>query len=319
MRALGQIIYQAAPCAYYVGGSVRDGILKRRSADIDLALPKNFVKPASVKLARLLRASAFEMDAGFCVWRVTLKTGLQIDLSALIGKDIYEDLRRRDFTVNAMACPTAALPLVDVDAQGRVLLKNLKKAQVIDLNGGFADIKAKTIRANAANIFTEDPLRLLRAFRAAAELNFKIAPATLAQIKKHSALISKPAGERVQEELKRIFAQNNTAARLADMDKARLLTAVFPALEDQKTTARVYYGKGGVFTHTLLVAQRVEYLLNHLKTVYPQFYKRLLPFVGDAALYKMAALLHDIAKPKTAKVIKDRLRFFYHEEKGAKM
>ena len=102
-EALASLIKNCAPEAYFVGGAVRDALLKRYCGDIDLAMPRELVKPCAVKLAAKLKASAFEMDPDFCVWRVTAKSGLQIDLCAFVGKDIKADLKRRDFTINAMA------------------------------------------------------------------------------------------------------------------------------------------------------------------------------------------------------------------------
>ena len=301
---------------------MRDSILKRYSGDIDLAMPKEEVKLAAVKLAKALNGSAFEMDPDFCVWRVCTKKGLQIDLCAFIGADIEEDLKRRDFTINALAYPVCVLPSILTQKNGKktqVLLSNIKKQDILDLNGGAEDIKAKTVKFNAADVFKKDPLRLLRAFRTAAELNFKIEGVTFAKIKKNSALINSCAGERIQEELKRIFACRGTRKMLEDMDKAGILKVLFPVLEDQKKCAVCYYGKGGVFTHTMNVVERMEYLLLNLKTAFPKFSVKLKTQPLDPALYKTVALLHDIAKPATAKVMQDRLRFFYHEEKGAQM
>ncbi len=318
MPQLNKIIAKCAPSAYIVGGALRDSLLKRPSGDIDLALPRADVRPAAMALARALKASAFEMDPDFCVWRITAKNGLQIDLSALIGKDIKEDLQRRDFTINALAYPLSAPYKIALLAKG-VRISGLQKKYLIDGASGAADIKAKTVRATNSKVFTDDPLRLLRAYRTAAELGFKIAPSTMRLIKKHAALIARPAGERIQEELKRILRCLQTRKWLECMDKTGLLSALFPVLEQQKTCAKCYYGKGGVFTHTLRVVERMDYLLTHLKNAFPKFHKKLAPHTEDAALYQMAALLHDIAKPATAKHVGDRLRFFYHEEQGAKM
>ena len=321
-EALSALIKSCAPEAYFVGGAVRDAFLRRYSGDIDLALRRELVKPCALKLAAKLKASAFEMDPDFCVWRVTAKNGLQIDLCAFAGKDIKADLKRRDFTVNALAYPVASPYKIKTklaDKKLTVLLSSLKKEDVIDLNGGAEDIKNKIIRAGGPKVFIEDPLRLLRAFRACAELKFTIEPKTLSLIKKSSALALKPAGERIQEEFKRIFFAANTANILRAMDGAGLLCALIPQLEDQKDCAVCYYGEGGVFTHTMKVVERMEFLLNNLEKAFPKFHKKIKPCAQDAALYKMTALLHDIAKPATAKMINGRLRFFHHEERGSEM
>ena len=123
----------------------------------------------------------------------------------------------------------------------------------------------------------------------------------------------------MQEEFKRIFTCPASAQTLKVMEEQKLLSALMPQIEEQKTCAVCYYGELGVWAHTLLVLERMEYLLNNLQKVFPKYYKKLLPFARDKALYKMAALLHDIAKPATAKILRGRLRFFYHEERGAQM
>ena len=168
-------------------------------------------------------------------------------------------------------------------------------------------------------VFKEDPLRMLRAFRCGAELGFTIAPGTLKQIKKDAALISQPAGERVHEELVRLFTTSKAYENLLLMDKCGLLCALLPELEPQRSCAQVYYGKGGVLKHTLTVFERMEFLLDHLDKAFPKYARKLAAAQTQKPLYKMAALLHDVAKPATAKMKDGRLRFFYHEQKGAKM
>ncbi len=324
MKSLVQLLRQIAPDAYYVGGAVRDGLLRKASGDIDLALPKERVVPVARALARALHAAAFEMDAQFGVWRlVTHKEKLQIDLTAFQGKNLKEDLLRRDFTLNALAYPvTAPLTAQVLPMRGqkaRVRLKNWQKKHLVDLKGGAADLAAKQIRLTHSQAFAEDPLRMLRVFRHAAELKFSIAPGVLRQIKKDASQITRSAGERVQEELTRLFCTPRAYENVLLMEKTGLLTALFPELDPQRSCAECYYGPGGVLKHTLQCLQREEWLLENLKKAFPKYYKKLAPVAADKALFKMAVLLHDVAKPATAKVQGDRLRFFYHEQKGAHM
>ena len=321
---LARVLQETVPQAYYVGGIVRSSLLKRYSTDIDLALPPADVKPAALALAKKLKAAAFEMDAEYGVWRlVTHQHKIQIDLTAYQGKDLKADLLRRDFAFNALAYPVSALPQIQIIPQkngnAKILLKRLLRSKIIDYANGLTDVKQKVICATNPRVFEEDPLRMLRAFRSAAELNFTIAPATLKLIKKHAALISQPAGERVHEELFRLFNTSKAYENLLLMDACGLLTALFAELEPQRTCAEVYYGKGGVLKHTLLVFKRMEYLLDHLDKAFAKYARKLSFVQTQKPLFKMAALLHDIAKPATARVQGDRLRFFYHEQKGAKM
>ncbi len=317
MENLAKIIQDLAPQAYYVGGAVRNSLLKKYSTDIDIALPKQDLLVVSKALARKLKATAFEMDGEFGVWRISSKNGPQIDVCAIIGKDIKQDLKRRDFTINALACPVSKVKNIKVKDKSYLFV--LKPEDILDLNKGKQDLKAKVIRANNNLVFKEDPLRLFRAFRTAAQLNFKIAPTTLTLIKKYSKLSAQPAGERIQEEFKKIFKEKKTAYYLKEMQACGLFKDLLPELEKQKSCAKCYYGDGGVWTHTLLVVERMEFLLDKVSEIFKPYGKQMAAIAQDKTLYKMAAFLHDIAKPATAKMMKGRLRFFYHEEKGAFM
>ena len=324
MHKLEDVLAELIPHAHYVGGSVRDGLLNRVSADIDITLPADEVKEAAQRLSKRLNAAVFEMDPELGVWRlVTHQDKIQIDLTAYQGADLKEDLLRRDFAFNALAYPVSAHPEIVITPRenetAHVLLKGLDPKRIVDETGGVADIRNKTIRLNGPDHFKEDPLRMLRAFRSAAELGFTISPQTLQQIQEDHALIVQSAGERVQEELNRLFFTSCSYENVCQMDKCGLLTALFPELEPQRTCAEIYYGKGGVLLHTVLVLKRMEYLLDHLEVAFPRYADKLSPFAQNKALCKMAALLHDVAKPATAKVQGDRLRFFYHEQKGASM
>lgn len=318
------ILRQCIPDGYLVGGVVRDALLKKTSGDIDIALPLQRVKPAALALAKQLKAAVFEMDEEFGVWRlVTHKENLQIDLTAFQGKNLNEDLLRRDFTINALAYPlTAPLELTlttHKDQKAEIRLKRLQKKHLIDFTHGAADIKQRQIRLNTPRAFTDDPLRMLRAFRHAAELKFALTPALLKQIKKNAHLIGHSAGERIQEELTRLLRTPRAYENVLLMENNRLLTALFPELKPQRKCAECYYGKGGVLKHTLLCLKREEWLLENLQKAFPKYYKKLTEIVQDKALFKMAVLLHDVAKPFTAKMKNGRLRFFYHEQHGARM
>lgn len=320
---LAGVLKELAPQAYYVGGAVRNSLLKRWSGDVDIALPKENVKAVALALGKKLNAAVFEMDPAFGVWRlVTRRDGVQIDICAWQGKTLKEDLLRRDFTFNALAYPVTqpvSIALQKENKQTKILLKGMRRREIVDFCHGLQAVKERKILLTSAQVFKEDPLRMLRAFRCAAELNFKIEPSVLKQIKKDASLIWRSAGERIQEELTRLFNTSKAYENLQLMDACGLLTALFPALEEQRTCAEVYYGKGGVLAHTLAVFNRMEYLLDHLNKAFPKYAKKLAPYAANKSLLKMAALLHDIAKPATAKKVGDRLRFFYHEERGARM
>jgi len=307
--------------AFLVGGAVRDAILKKQVKDLDLAVENGPDFSAKVKkLAYRLKASVFPLDEERQVYRLTQRaTGLQLDISPFQGKDLHEDLLRRDFTVNAMALLlTSAFKPVRNKRTGLFTLPAIKKTDLIDPTGGWKDLKAGTIRLVSPKALTEDPLRLLRAFRFAAGLGFKIESATLKLIKRHSALIIRSAPERIHDELLLILDSPAAAARTKELYAAGLLTAIVPELEAQRTCAEVYYGKDGVLKHTFAVMERLDHLFKNIGAYIPNWAK-ISEFFKEKNILKLAALLHDVAKPPCARMINGRLRFFGHEEHGALM
>lgn len=308
------------PEAYLVGGALRDALLKRPFKDIDLAVPPSADFAARVRrLAGRLGAAAFPLDEAAQVWRLTQRRApfAQVDVMPFAGGTLGSDLARRDFTINSLALRLAP-GLKFRPANGGGFSLAVGKAAVIDHCGGLKDLAAKRVRPAADNIFTEDPVRLLRAFRIAAALDFSIAPAALKLIKAQAGLVKNTAPERVREELMRLLESPESHRWLALLHKHGLLCAVFPDLAAQEGCAVAYYGKGGVLTHTLRVVERLDHLLENLDFYLPDHGKtaELLP---APRLLRLAALLHDIAKPPKAAVINGRLRFFGHEEYGALM
>lgn len=314
------------PEGYIVGGILRDYFLKRYSCDIDIILPD--VNPRNMKqIAKVLDATFFVLDEDTKVYRfITKKEKIQIDISAFVGKDLREDLLSRDFTINALAYPLAhsselTLKIKTSKNENKTLLalKGIKKKNLIDLAGSLKDIKDGKINITCEESFKEDPLRMLRTFRFAAQFDFKTTKNTLEQVKKHSDSINSVSGERIQDEILKILSYGNSRKYMEDADKYGLLTKLIPQLESARKCAVVYYGKGGVLKHTFNVLEKIEYLLDNLKLFFPKFHKHLAEWKDKKNILKLTVLLHDVAKPKTAKMMGGRLRFFYHEGLGSKM
>ncbi len=299
--------------AYLVGGAVRDALLGRPSFDLDLAVFD--ARPAAERLAGAFKATLVPLDEDNGVYRLVLpgkhKTIRQIDVARIQGKTIEEDLARRDFTVNALALPLAGAA---------------DKAAIIDPRGGLADLSKKQLRAESESLFKDDPLRLLRAFRIAAQLGFSIEKNTLTLITRQRQGVRKPAGERLRSELMALLEQPGCAKWLRLMDEAELLTCLFEELEPSRQCALVYYGPGGVLTHVLDTAERADFLMHNLHKVFPRHAARLEAHLAGRssegnpykAVLILAALLHDVSKPETARQVDGRLRFFGHDTKGAK-
>ena len=319
-RRLEKPLLRFFPEAYLVGGAVRDHLLGRRFADLDLAAsPKNIV-PRGRALARELGASFFPLDEENGVYRITADDGLQLDISAMQGGDIGSDLARRDFTVNAIAYPLNAKKLgIGFSSKYGIKISGFKKEYLLDPFCGAKDIKSKTIRLACKTAFPDDPLRLLRAFRARAELGFALDKKLTPLIKSNAKKLNSVSGERIREELLKTLVPDGAAQRLHEIDACGLLSQIFPHTALQKNCAAVYYGKGGVLLHTFKALDRLEFLLKESNRAFPAFHARMRAERISSPLLKLAVLLHDIAKPATARKIDGRLRFFGHEEKGAQL
>ncbi|MBI4051526.1 MAG: CCA tRNA nucleotidyltransferase, partial [Elusimicrobia bacterium] len=295
-----------------MGGYLRDQFLNKSNQDLDLAY-QGPTEPYAKSLVRLLGGTLVTLDDLTQVYRLVLPVDRypvsQIDIAKIQGKNIQEDLARRDFRINAMA-----LPLEDRRAK-------IEERNILDPFGGLTDLKKKVVRLVSPQALEEDPLRLLRAFRIAAELDFKIDPTTLKEIQKQASLIKKPSPERIQMELIRLLETSGSSKWLSVMDETKLLTHLFPDLEPSRRCATVYYGSGGVLKHTLTTVERLEYLFQNLKKIFSHIHSPISSILRTTppSILKLAALLHDVAKPKTAKKIDGRLRFFGHEEEGGKM
>ena len=168
--------------AYLVGGLVRDALLDRPKAELDLdfVLPEKAVETAR-EIAHKYHGGFVVLDEVRQIARVVFPQGT-LDLALQEGNSLEIDLQRRDFTVNAIAY-------------------NLQEHQLVDPLGGVADLERGIIRMVAVSNLKDDPLRLLRAYRQAAQLNFTIEENTRATIRSLAPLLKKVAAERIQAEL----------------------------------------------------------------------------------------------------------------------
>jgi hypothetical protein len=169
--------------AWLVGGAVRDELLGRRVFDVDVSCHE------PERAARALRARAgnavFPLNERFGAWRVVLDDGTIVDFSPLRGDSIEADLAQRDFAANAVAVPVAG-------------------GDYVDPFDGRADIERRVLRLVSDRAFDDDPLRLLRGVRLEEELGFRLDPEAEAVTRAKAALVTRAAGERILEELRRV-------------------------------------------------------------------------------------------------------------------
>jgi hypothetical protein len=188
--------------AWVVGGAVRDELLGRELVDLDIAVREP--EAAARAYANRSGGAPFQLSDRHGAWRVALDAGRTVDFTLLAGT-IEEDLATRDFTINAIA-----LPLGGGDA--------------VDPFAGSADLDARLIRVVSPSVFTDDPLRLMRAVRLEDELGFQLDSETERLVSEQAALVTEPARERTLAELVRLsvdgYKRADDLALLAPLEGA---------------------------------------------------------------------------------------------------
>jgi putative nucleotidyltransferase with HDIG domain len=200
------------------------------------------------------------------------------------SQDPREDVARRDFTINAMMLD----PL---------------SGEVLDFVGGHRDLESGIVRAigNPERRFTEDKLRMLRAVRFAARLEYEIEGETLAAIKHQAREVQVVSRERVRDELTKMLTEDHARRAFLLLDESGLLKEVLPEISAMKGVEQPpeFHPEGDVFVHTLLLLEN-------------------LPHPCPPTL-AWGALLHDVGKPATFRVAPDRIRFDNHVDVGVKI
>jgi poly(A) polymerase len=277
---------------YLVGGPVRDAFLGRKSPDLDFstdAPPEEtleIIKPLAddVWLQGIKFGTVGARIQGEHVEITTFRTEKYQPSSrhpdVKFTADVNTDLSRRDFTVNAMAV-------------------RLPEKEALDPFDGLADLKARVLRTPIApdDSFSDDPLRMLRAFRFASQLDFKIDASVLDAITRLSSMLETISQERIRDELSKLLTGVAPGRALRTADECGLLEIFLPEISALKLEQDPVHRHKEVFTHTLAVLERTE----------PELELR------------MGALLHDIGKPKTRRIGPEGVSFHHHEVVGADM
>ena len=282
-----------------VGGSVRDALLGRLGNDLDFTTD---ARPQDVlKIVRPWADAVWEVGIAFGTVGAQ-KDGYQIEVTTYrseaydrtsrkpevsYGDSIEEDLVRRDFTVNAMA---VALP----------------EKEFVDPHGGLEDLAARVLRTPSTPeaSFSDDPLRMMRAARFAAQLDFEVAPEVVTAMKEMSERIEIVSAERVRDELNKLILSAHPRKGLTLMVDTGLAERVFPELPALRLESDEHHRHKDVYEHTLIVLEQAMALEEN----------------GPDLTLRLAALLHDIGKPRTRRFEGDgRVSFHHHEVVGAKM
>ena len=286
---------------YLVGGYLRDKFLRRKSKDVDIVMEFDALKfakefsekygfPEPVFYGRFGTAMV-EVDGIKIEFATCRKESYPEDSRKpeVFPATIYEDLKRRDFTINAIA-------------------KNLITGEIIDPFDGKKDLKRKIIRTpiDPDKTFYDDPLRILRGIRFAARFKFKIEERTKKGMKKNVFRLKIVSIERISEEIMKMLEATQPSIAFYLLEEIGALQLILPevsALKDKDNLIDIKPEERQwkeLFTHTMKTLDNIS---KHTKNVY----------------LRLAALLHDIGKPKTLRIEKGKVSFHGHEFVGERM
>lgn len=287
-----------------VGGWVRDAVMRRGQADLDFTT--NATPEQVLEVVKGWADGVWDVGIRFGTVGVN-KNGAQLEITTYraeqyeedsrkptvnFGTSLDDDLARRDFTINAIAL-------------------SLPSGEIHDPFGGISDVAAAVIKTPGApaDSFSDDPLRMMRACRFAAQLNFKVADEVVAAMKEMASRIEIISAERVRDELSKLLLAPNPRVGLQLLVETGIAEIVLPEVPKLKLELDEHHRHKDVFEHSLIVLeQAIDLEQSHDPKLEPDLILRL------------AALLHDIGKPKTRRFEDGGgVSFHHHEVVGAKL
>lgn len=287
---------------YLVGGSIRDLFTKNCvfcDRDISIRGAENFAR----KIANKWDGTFIELDSENKIYRVVLPDKINfLDISELQGNSIEEDLKRRDFTINAIAY-------------------DLANDKFVDVTDGLKDLKNKVLRHIDDKNFEDDPLRILRAFRFYAVTGFKMTIELENALKKYLPLALNPAKERINYEIMKLFGGDFASGALLKMDEFGLLEKIFPCVTEMKKVPPNTHHHLDLFHHVIETVRQIEILYNKISG-FEKEHLDAVDFGGFPRInhLKLAGFLHDIGKFSTWTIEESgRHRFIKHDDVGSKM
>lgn len=305
---------------WVVGGAVRDALAGKRSEHFDIDIAVSDAARWAQRAGEALGAPAAKISAHFEIWRISLAHG-QIDIWELPDNDLARDLRRRDFTVNAMAVPLSAFQRGDIEGS------------LVDPFSGREDIPRRRLRLVSDAALREDPLRMLRAVRLEAEGNWRPDRELRDAIRRDASSIDGAAAERQWDEFQRILLSDRLPWALRRLLQSGLLERMLPELAEGRGVDQRPVHLRDVFWHQI---DAVRWITRLTSPEPPRGHRagaiwtELRPLLDVSGIrdrlddwqlsLRLATLLHDIGKPATRSVDDDGSTHFYgHSELGAEL
>ncbi len=287
---------------FIVGGAVRDFLLGKKITDLDLAV-KEEPEKLQLFLSQVLSYTPVPLSPEFGIYRLS-KGKYTIDLTLYRGNTLEEDLKDRDFTINAMAIPLFTI------FEGPL--------KIFDPVNGFEDLKKGIIRALGEKNLMDDPLRILRGYRFFSQGYGEIERETRHLFKKHKKRLSFCAQERIQLELKHIFLSPKSFLTLTLMNEDGLFEVLFPEFNPCKGMPQPSFHHLDVFSHCLESLKWTEIILSEPKK-FLGLEEVPLDFEEEDFIIsvKLASLFHDLGKGYTFSETEERITFYTHEKVGA--
>jgi len=319
IRLLADILGRHKGDLYLTGGTVRDLVMGRKPADIDLTVREE-AKGWASQLVEMTGATYVALgrdeDAARVVWQ-----GRDIDFSSYRegAVTIDDELTKRDITVNSMAVSlNDLLSLSDVPLEKHVV-------EIIDPVGGLEDIAEQQVKVTSDLSFKSDPLRLLRVFRFAATLGFSIEERTLKLVARQKEWISKSAPERIAHELDLIIGTDRPHKIFKELADAGLLFEIIPELMSGVGMEQPSSHHLDVFDHCLATLKYMEKVQGNPASYFPHQQEVMKGYLAEGqrrSQLKWAALFHDLGKPPTMAINEDkggRITFYNHDREGMRL
>ncbi len=326
---LREVINPAAR-AWLVGGVVRDQLSGKVCHDIDIILPAE-VRQIARRTADALGGKFFALDENRDMYRILVTADGQtdmVDFARFQAASLEEDLKMRDFTINAMA-----VQLHD-------------PAEWADPLNGREDLKNKILQPCSEYSFENDPVRTIRAARMALDFNLRMAPGAIQLIRMASPFLNRISSERKRDEYLKLMDGTHPASAIRLLDSFGVLANLVPDLMSLKGVQQSLPHTLDVWEHTLATVSHLNQLLDLFISpesvlkdggnlllglaagklglfrteIQGHYRSRLNPFRSRRSLCLLGALLHDIGKPITrAAGLDGRIHFYRHETIGAEM
>ncbi|MFA6940424.1 MAG: HD domain-containing protein [Clostridiaceae bacterium] len=282
---------------FIVGGYLRDSYLKEKSKDIDIAVSDKIEE--LIKMLEEKGIRFFLLSDSDKIYRANYNNSL-IDITIIRGKSIYEDLMKRDFSINSIAL-------------------SLQDDKIIDTEKGIADIENKILRTNDKDRIKEDPVRILRGIRFILKYGFTLDNNTKDSFKEFACKIKESKKERKFMEFMKIIEEDTDGVCFSVMDKLGVLEYIIPYSKENKTIGKCKYHVEDALTHMITTYKTFRCFMKgeiELNIDTEGLFRENISFFSLKYYQALAAFIHDIGKYTCYNKKGDKITFYDHQIKG---